>query len=432
MNAFVLKGGQVYKEGKLLTEDLYIKKGAIVEPFSEAKVVDVSGLVILPGMIDTQVHFREPGLTHKEDLISGSKQALLGGVTGFFEMPNTAPSTTTALLLKDKLSRLDKKAWTNYSFYMGANLENIENLPKLENLPGCCGVKIFMGSSTGSLLVSDDVSLEKIVSRLKRRFAVHSENEEMLLQRKKEVFKEGESFSPLQHPLWRNEEVALSSTKRIVQMSKKHNAKLHLLHVSTEEEMEYLAEHKFSQMSVEVTPQHLTLSAPEIYERIGTLAQMNPPIRAKRHQEALWKAIDKGLVDTIGSDHAPHTKEEKSRPYPTSPSGMPGVQTTLPVMLNHVAGGKLSLKTLVNLFSINPSKLFDLNLGEIRIGRAADLSLVDLKQIKKIESSWLQAKVGWSAFEGYEVKGWPMMTIVNGSISMRDGEVLSSPSGNAY
>lgn len=430
----VLKGGQIYKEGKLLTEDLYIRDGKISAPFIGAKEVKIDGLTILPGMIDSQVHFRDPGLTHKEDLISGSKQALLGGVTGFFEMPNTAPPTTNAIALMDKLTRCEGKAWTNYLFYIGATRENIDKLVDLEKLPGACGVKIFMGSSTGSLLVSEEEYLEKIVSTIKGRFAVHSESEKMLVERYKDFFPDKDKTYPVElHPEWRSEAVALESTKQIVRLSKKYNAKLHLLHVSTAEEMEFLKTNKYKEMTVEVTPQHLTLFAPDCYEAHGTHAQMNPPIRKKRHSEALWKALNSGIVDVIGSDHAPHTAEEKSKGYPKTPSGIPGVQTMLPLMLNHVHEGRLSLKRLVELFSLRPAEIFGLNnLGEIKEGRVADLTIVDLKKKEEITSDWLAGKVGWSPFIGAKVTGWPVMTIVAGNISCRDGEVLGRPRGKAF
>ncbi|MGH1468271.1 MAG: dihydroorotase [Bdellovibrionales bacterium] len=430
----VLKGGQIYKEGKLLSEDLYIKDGKISAPFEGAKEVKISGLTVLPGMIDSQVHFREPGLTHKEDLLSGSTQALLGGVTGFFEMPNTAPPTTNEEALNYKLSICENAAWTNHMFYIGATHNNIEQLNTLEKLRGACGVKIFMGSSTGSLLVSEEEYLDKIVSTIKGRFAVHSESERMLLERKKEFFPDPEAKYPVElHPEWRSEEVALESTKQIVRLSKKYSAKLHLLHVSTAEEMEFLKTEKYNEMSVEVTPQHLTLSAPECYEAHGTHAQMNPPIRKKRHQEALWKALNSGLVDVIGSDHAPHTAEEKAKGYPHTPSGIPGVQTMLPLMLNHVHEGRLSLQRLVELFSLKPAELFELDgLGEIKEGRVADLTVVDLNKKQEITSDWLAGKVNWSPFMGTTVTGWPVMTIVGGSISCRDGELLGRPQGKPY
>ena len=431
---FVLKGGEVYKEGRLLSEDLYIKDGFISEPFSGATEIKVEGLTVLPGMIDTQVHLREPGLTHKEDLISGSRQAALGGVTGFFEMPNTTPPTIDAIALNDKLSRCEGKSWSNYAFYIGATHSNIDKLPALEKLPGACGVKIFMGSSTGSLLVSELEYLEQIVSKIKGRFAVHSESEKLLKSRYKTFFPDSEKEYPASlHPEWRNEEVAMTSTKQIVELSKKYNAKLHILHISSADEMEYLEKNKYENMSVEVLPQHLTLSSPECYERSGTYAQMNPPIRSKKHTERLWKAVNSGLVDVLGSDHAPHTKEEKERPYPKSPSGLPGVQTTLPIMLDHVNNNKLSLKKLVDIFSINPSRLFNMKgLGELRIGRKADLSIVDMNKEKTITKDWLASRVKWSPFEDYKVKGWPVMTVVSGQIVCRDGELLGKPAGRQY
>lgn len=433
---YILKNAKIYVEGELKSENLYIKNGLISEPFTGAQEIDLKGLVVLPGMIDSQVHFREPGLTHKEDIVSGSRQALLGGVTGFFEMPNTVPPTTTLEKLDEKLKISEGKVWSHCMYYVGATTENIESLVELEKAAGSCGVKIFMGSSTGSLLVSQDEDLEKIVSTLKYRFAVHSENEDMLVERKKMLFPEQKTkaYNVLMHTEWRNEEVALSATQRMVSMSKKYKAKLHLLHVSTKQEMEYLKKEKYPEMSVELTPQHLTLSAPECYELYGTNAQMNPPIRTKDHQDALWKALNDGLVDTIGSDHAPHTFEEKTKNnYPSTPSGLPGVQTTLPLMLNHVSEGRLSLKKLVDLFSINPAKLFNLkNLGEIKVGRIADLTVVDLNQTQKITKDWLQAKVGWSPFENKTVKGWPVMTFLKGHIACRDGEIIGGPKGKVF
>jgi len=422
----VIKGAEIYKEGKLLKEDLYIQNGVISAPYDGAVELSAEGLTVLPGMIDSQVHLREPGLTHKEDLISGSRQAVLGGVTGFFEMPNTTPPTIDATALKNKLDICEGSAWSNYAFYIGATHGNIEHLPDLEKLEGACGVKIFMGSSTGSLLVSELEYLEKIVSTIKGRFAVHSESERLLKQRFKDFFPDAEKeYSAALHPEWRNEEVAMTSTRQIVELSKKYNAKLHILHISSADEMDYLEKNKYENMSIEVLPQHLTLSAPECYERLGTYAQMNPPIRTKKHTDRLWQAVNSGLVDVLGSDHAPHTKEEKNRPYPKSPSGLPGVQTSLPVMLNHVHNGKLSLKKLVDLFSINPAKLFNMKgLGEIKVGRRADLSIVDLKRTEKITNDWLASRVKWSPFEDLEVTGWPVMTFVGGEMVCRDGETF--------
>ncbi|MGE0633469.1 MAG: dihydroorotase, partial [Pseudobdellovibrionaceae bacterium] len=316
--------------------------GKIVDlaPSSSAealKVFDARGLTVLPGLIDSQVHFREPGLEHKEDLQTGSRAAIMGGITTVFEMPNTNPSTTTAEALADKLKRAQGRMWCDHAFFVGGSHENADRTAELEILPGTPGIKIFMGSSTGSLLVEDDDTLARALKSGKRRVAIHSEDEYILRERKEIAVKSGD---PKDHPIWRNVDSALSSTKRLIALAEKNNRPVHVLHISSDEEMEFLKNHK-RLATVEVLPQHLTFFAPDIYEKLGTKAQQNPPIREKRHLEGLWKALRAGVVDVIGSDHAPHTLEEKSRPYPTSPSGMPMVLTTVPLMLTHVNAGKL-------------------------------------------------------------------------------------------
>ncbi len=392
--------------------------------------VDMHGLTILPGMIDTQVHFREPGLEHKENLASGTLGALLGGLIGIFEMPNTQPSTLTAIDLADKMSRAQEKSWTHYAFYMGASQDNAHLLNQLEQLPGCCGIKIFMGSSTGSLLVADDQNLEKILKNGTRRIAVHCEDEYRLKERK-EIVEKNPGKVEL-HPLWRDELTALNATKRIVHLAKKTSRPIHILHVSTGEEMDFLRKHK-DICTVECLPQYLTFSAPECYDKLGTLAQMNPPIRDKKHQEALWQAIKDGTVDVLGSDHAPHTLDEKKRPYPQSPSGMTGVQTILPIMLNHVHKGRLTLPRLVELMSYNPAQIWKMSKqGEIKIGAWADLTVVDLNRVQRIERKWIVSRSGWSPYEGMDVTGWPTAVIIRGKIAMRDGEVLGHPQGKPF
>lgn len=390
-------------------------------------VVKLNGLTVLPGLIDTQVHFREPGLTHKEDLASGTRGALKGGITAIFDMPNTNPSTTSALSLADKLSRAKERAWTDYAFFIGASAENATHLDELQQLPGCCGVKIFMGSSTGSLLVSEEKALEEVVKHLLRRCSVHCEQESRLRERRPLV--ENHIGEVHLHPFWRDEITAFNATKQMVELAEKFDKKVHILHVTTAEEMQYLATKKHV-ASVEVTPQHLTLYAEECYERLGTLAQMNPPIRSKQHQDALWKAIDNGTVDIIGSDHAPHTLEEKNIPFPNSPSGMPGVQTTVPVMLNHVNQGRLSLTRLIELMHYNPCRLFAMpdRMG-IAVGKRANFTIVDMNKENTITSDWIESKVAWTPFEGMKVKGWPIATMLHGKMAYRDGEFLAKPSG---
>ncbi len=391
-----------------------------------AEIIDAKGLHLLPGIIDSQVHFREPGLTHKEDLESGTRGAVLGGVTCVFEMPNTKPSTTTLEHLNQKFQAAEGRVWSNVSFFIGATPDNANELEELELHPNCCAIKIFMGSSTGSLLVEEENNLRKILAKGRRRIAVHCEDEARLRERRKLV--EGKN-NPALHHVWRDEETALIATKRLVRLARETSRPVHVLHVTTAEEMDFLKGAK-DVATVETTPQHLTLAAPECYERLGTLAQMNPPIREARHREALWRAVNDGTVTVLGSDHAPHTLEEKAKPHPESPSGMTGVQTILPLMLDHVNNGKLSLERLVELLARNPARLYyAVGKGEIRVGFDADFTLVDMGRTEEIKREWIASKSGWSPFEGTKVKGWPVATIVGGSVVMRDGQLLGRPIG---
>ena len=393
---------------------------------SAAEEIDARGLHALPGVIDTQVHFREPGLTHKEDFAAGTAGAALGGVTAVFEMPNTNPNTVGAAELADKLARAKGRAWCDMAFFIGAAEENAAELGELERLPGCCGVKIFMGSSTGTLLVADDDTLESVLRHGRRRVAVHAEDEARLRER---LPLAKESGDVAMHPVWRDEETALRATRRLLKLARKAGRRVHVLHVTTAEEMDLLATAK-DIATVEATPQHLTLAAPDCYRELGTLAQMNPPIRDDRHRQALWRAVTAGIVDCIGSDHAPHTREEKARPYPTSPSGMPGVQTLLPLLLDHMAAGRLSLERLVDLTSAGPARIYNIaSKGRIALGYDADVTLVDLKAHRTIRREWMATKSGWTPFEGKEIRGWPMATIVRGQVAMREDQLLGSPVG---
>lgn len=390
-----------------------------------AETIDAKGLHLLPGVIDTQVHFREPGAEPKEDLATGSLAAVLGGVTGVFEMPNTKPTTTTAAAMADKVARGIGRMWCDFAFYMGASAENASQLRALERLPGCCGVKVFMGSSTGDLLVWEEAALEMVLRNGTRRVAIHAEDE-MRLRERKYIAEEGRVAD---HPLWRDEETALLATRRILELARRTGRRIHVLHVTTAEEMALLAEYK-DVASVEATPQHLTLEAPDCYKRLGTFAQMNPPIRSGRHRDALWQALGQGIIDVIGSDHAPHLREEKARPYPQSPSGMPGVQTLLPLLLNHLNEGRLSLEQLVDLTSAGAHRLFNLaGKGRLAVGYDADYTLVDLKQKWTIEEDWLASKCGWSPFTGMKIIGQPAGTIIRGTRVMWQGEVAGIPIG---
>lgn len=391
-----------------------------------AEVFDAAGLHVLPGLIDTQVHFREPGLEHKEDLATGTAGAALGGIVAVCEMPNTKPSTLTAADLADKLARAKGRAWTDHAFFIGAAAENAERLEELERLPGCVGVKVFMGSSTGSLLVGDDATLGRVLAHGRRRAAIHAEDEERLRTRRGLI---AAGSSPALHPVWRDEETALNATRRLIGLARAAHRRVHVLHVTTAEEMAFLAAHK-DLATVEATPQHLILAAPECYERLGTLAQMNPPIRDGRHRTALWRAIDDGTVDVLGSDHAPHTLDEKAKPYPESPSGLPGVQTMVPLMLNEVAQGRLSLERLVDLLASGPARIYGIvGKGRIALGYDGDLTLVDLKAKRTITNAWIKSRCGYTPFDGMGVTGWPVAIILKGRIVMRDDQLLGAPSG---
>jgi dihydroorotase len=426
----VLKGGTVVNHDGRTERDIGIRGGRIatlgdLSRAAAAETVDAKGLHILPGVIDTQVHFREPGLEHKEDLETGSRAAVMGGVTAVFEMPNTRPLTTSTEALADKVARARHRMHCDFAFYVGGTRENIGDIPALERLEGSAGIKVFMGSSTGDLLVDDEPSLDRIVARTSRRAAFHAEDEARLKARAG-LRRLGD---PSSHPVWRDEEAALIATQRLVRLAERHGRRVHVLHVSTAEEMAFLASHK-DWASVEVTPHHLTLAAPECYERLGTYAQMNPPVRDARHRAALWSALASGVVDVLGSDHAPHTREEKDHAYPDSHSGMTGVQTLVPVMLDHVNAGRLTLERLVDLTSHGPQRLFGIRgKGRIAVGYDADLTVVDLKRRETITNGWIQSRCGWTPYDGVSVQGWPVGTLVRGRRVMWEGEILGSAGG---
>ncbi|MEO6015243.1 MAG: dihydroorotase [Devosia sp.] len=391
---------------------------------SAERIVDCKGLHILPGVIDTQVHFREPGLEHKEDLASGSLSAVMGGVTGVFEMPNTNPLTVTRATFDDKIARATGRMHCDFAFFIGGTHENVGELPALERLPGCAGVKVFMGSSTGSLLVADDEGVGAIIKAISRRASFHSEDE-FRLEERKPLRIPGDVRS---HPVWRDPEAAMRSTRRLVALAHKFGKRIHVLHISTAEEMVFLAEHK-DVATVEVTPHHLTMDE-TAYETLGTLAQMNPPVRNKAHRAGIWAGVDNGVVDVLGSDHAPHTIEEKQKPYPSSPSGMTGVQTLVPLMLDHVNAGKLSLERFVDLSSHGPSRIFNIaRKGRIAVGYDADLTIVDLKRRETITNDWVASKAGWTPYDGVAVTGWPVGTIIRGNTVMWQGELVTSATG---
>lgn len=425
----ILSGGTVVNQDGTVARDIAVHQGRIVglgdvSAFRAAEVLDCRNLHILPGVIDSQVHFREPGLTHKEDLESGSRAAVMGGVTAVFEMPNTKPQTTTAETLADKVARATHRMFCDFAFFVGGTHHNFHQIAELEKLPGAAGIKVFIGSSTGDLLVEDDAGLENIISHLGRRAAFHSEDEYRLRNRISHQVA-GDVSS---HPIWRDVEAARLCTERLLRIAKKYQKRIHVLHISTAEELPLLASHR-DVASVEVTPQHLTLSADD-YAHLGTKLQMNPPVRDKRHRDALWQAVNSGLVDVLGSDHAPHTLEEKAKTYPQSPSGMTGVQTLVPIMLDHVNKGRLTLERFVDLTSHGPQRIFNIkNKGRIAEGYDADFTIVDLKRRETITNNWIQSKAGWTPYDGVSVQGWVTGTFVRGHLAMWQGELAAKAFG---
>ncbi|MEP7007681.1 MAG: dihydroorotase [Sphingomonas bacterium] len=429
-SAFDLKlvGGTLHLPSGPVRADIGVRGGRIAEIGATGvagETIDCTGLDILPGVIDTQVHFREPGLTHKEDLESGSRAAVLGGVTAVFEMPNTKPNTDSEEAIRDKLGRARHRMWCDHAFYVGATNANSAELASLERLPGTAGVKIFMGASTGDLLVAEDASLARVLASGRRRVAIHAEDEARMNARAGERVP-GDASS---HPVWRDDESALLATRRILALARAAGRRIHVLHVTTPAELELLGQNK-DIATCEVTPQHLTLAGEEAYPRLGTLAQMNPPIRSGAHRDGLWHWLGQGVPDILGSDHAPHTLEEKAKPYPDSPSGMPGVQTMLPLMLNHVAEGRTTLARLIDLTSAGPQRVFGIiGKGRIATGYDADFSVVDLKARWTIEESWLASRSGWSPFTGMTLTGRPIGTIVRGQRVMWDGALAEAAIG---
>lgn len=425
----ILKGGALVNHDGIGQRDVGVKNGRIVQigglgTASAGQTIDCTGLHILPGVIDSQVHFREPGLEYKEDLETGSRAAVLGGVTAVFEMPNTKPLTTSEEALDDKVARATNRMHCDFAFWVGGTRENARDVAELERLPAAAGIKVFMGSSTGDLLVEDDEGVFSILKNVRRRAAFHSEDEFRLRERLNERI-EGD---PSSHPVWRDEIAALRCTERLVAVARRARARIHVLHISTAEEIDFLGSHK-DVASCEATPHHLTLSADD-YATLGTLIQMNPPVRAPRHRDGVWRGIDQGIVDVLGSDHAPHTLEEKAKPYPASPSGMTGVQTLVPIMLDHVNAGRLSLERLVDLSSHGPNRLFGMaRKGRVAVGYDADFTVVDLKRKETITNAQAGSKAGWTPYHGKQVTGWPVGTIVRGNRVMWEGEIVAPGQG---
>ncbi len=427
----ILTGGTVVNHDGRGARDIGVRAGRIaaigdLSQSSAGETIDCTGLHVLPGVIDSQVHFREPGMEQKEDLETGSRAAVLGGVTAVFEMPNTKPLTTSEAALADKVTRATNRMHCDFAFWVGGTRDNAADVGELERLPGAAGIKVFMGSSTGDLLVEDDEGVASILRNTRRRAAFHSEDEFRLRERLGERI-EGD---PSSHPVWRDELAALTCTQRLVRVARRTRARIHVLHISTAEEIAFLEQHK-DVATCEATPHHLTLSADD-YARLGNLMQMNPPVRAARHRDGVWQGVAQGIIDVLGSDHAPHTLEEKRKTYPASPSGMTGVQTLVPVMLDHVNVGRLSLERFVDLSSHGPNRIYGIaRKGRIAAGYDADFTIVDLKRRETITNAQQGSKAGWTPYDGKQVTGWPVGTVIRGKRVMWEGEIATPSQGRA-
>ena len=429
----ILRGGACATPSGLVQTDIGVRGGKIAAigdlgRATATEIFDVKGLHVLPGVIDGHVHFREPGGEHKEDFSTGSAAAALGGVTAVFEMPNATPSTVGAAELADKCRRAKDRAWVDMAFFVGATGENIAELSDLEQLQACAGVKIFMGSSTGSLLVEDDATLAAVLASGTRRAVVHCEDEGRLNARKSLL---GDAPDVAMHSMWRDAEAAAMAARRLVGLARGVGRRVHIAHASSGLEMEAVKDYH-DIATIEVSPHHLSLVAPDAYAQHGTRVQVNPPIREQRDVDALWRAVAMGLVDTIGSDHAPHAADEKDVAYPNSPSGLPGVQTLVPVMLTHVNAGRLSLERFVDLTSAGPARVFGIaGKGRIALGYDADFTIVDLAVKRTITNRWIVSRCGWTPFDGFKAKGWPVATVVRGHTVARDGALVGEPVGTS-
>tara|TARA_Y100000748_G_scaffold222236_1_gene186926 strand:- start:823 stop:2133 length:1311 start_codon:yes stop_codon:yes gene_type:complete len=426
----IIENGKIVSHKKVIDSDIAVKNGKIfkigkLNKLKSKQRIDASGLHILPGVFDTQVHFREPGNTKKENLKTGSLSAVAGGITTVFDMPNNKPSITTKKLFKDKLKKAKNRMYANYAFYFGAEKNNIKEINKVEKLDGCCGIKVFVGSSTGTLLVSNYEDIGRIMKNTRKIISFHSEDEDELNKRKKYI----KPNDPFSHPKWRNEVTAMKSTRNLINLANKYKRKIHILHISTGKEIDILRKQK-KYITCEVTPQHLTLSSPSCYKNLGTLAQMNPPIRNEKHMKLLRKAFKKGQFDVVGSDHAPHLLSEKRLKYPKSPAGMPGVQTLLPILLNEVSKNFISITDIVRLTSYNPKIIFKFkNKGLIKKGYDADFTFVDLNKKQKISNKMVKSRCGWTPFHGMNIQGWPVGTMIMGKKVFWRDKLVSKPIG---
>ncbi|PHK95919.1 dihydroorotase [Pseudoroseomonas rhizosphaerae] len=426
----ILRGGRCVLPWGEEEVDVGVRAGRVaaigdLRMAAAAEVVDCKGLHVLPGLIDPHVHLRDPGDAAVETIETGTRAAILGGLTAVFDMPNTSPPITGQAALEAKRAYVKGRAWCDIGFYVGAARSNIGALAALEANEDVCAIKVFAGSSTGDLMVEDDASLERVMRSGRRRIAYHSEDE-YRLQERKPLYAAGGPHRL--HAEWRDVECAFLGTRRLMALARETGRPAHILHVSTAEELGYLKDFR-DVATVEVLVNHLS-QTDEAYDRLGGYAVMNPPIRDARHKEAAWAAVRDGTVDCIGSDHAPHSRAAKERPWPATAAGLTGVQTLVPLMLDHVNAGRLSLGRLVDLMAAGPARVYGaVGKGRLAAGYDADFTVVDMKRARTIEESWIVSPCGWTPFAGQRVTGWPVMTVLRGHVAMREDSVQGAPEG---
>jgi dihydroorotase len=414
-DAHVCLPGQIVRTSVVIEND----KIAAIDPAVHVQVdqvVDGSGKYLIPGVIDDQVHFREPGLTHKEDLAAASRACAKGGVTTFLEMPNTVPNTITVERLHEKLALASQRSIVNYGFYIGATPHNVDQLKQARRTPG---IKIFIGSSTGDLLVDEQQALEQIFAETSLPICAHCEDETTVRANQQRF---ADQHDVAIHSLIRDREAAVIATRRSIDLATRHRHRFHVLHVSTADELPLIAAAR-PYVTAEVCPHHLFFHTGD-YARLGSLVQMNPSIKEASDNAALWQALLDGRIQVVATDHAPHTWEEKQRPYPQSPSGLPAVENSLALMLNQVAQGRCSLEQVVHWMCEAPALVWDLvDKGRIEVGYDADLVLVDLERKAEVRNAEQLTKCGWSPWDGETLQGWPVMTWVRGHCVFDHGRI---------
>jgi dihydroorotase len=420
-NASVVLPGSIERVSVVIER----QKIADIDPAPQLAVddmIDARGLHLLPGVIDDQVHFREPGLTHKEDLATASRACAKGGVTTFLEMPNTVPAATNQARLEEKLALAAGKSLVNYGFYIGATSDNVDELRKAHRTPG---IKIFIGSSTGDLLVDEQDALERIFAETTLPITAHCEDETTV---RANAARLAGTHDVADHSRIRNHEAAIIATRRAIDLAYRHRHRFHVLHVSTGAETELLSDHR-GLITGEACLHHLLLSVDD-YTRLGTLAQMNPSLKTREDNTRLWRALQDGRLQVIATDHAPHTLEEKRQPYPKSPSGIPAVENSLALMLNEVHHGRVTLQQVVHWMCDAPARVWDIvGKGRIAVGYDADLVLVDLERVAEIRNENQITKCGWSPWHGEKLVGWPVRTWVMGHEVYCDGEFFTDHLG---